>query len=410
MRFSHDRLRIADRALSGFIERAELAGTVSLIAQHGEIVHLQALGAAQVQPLRAMRTDTLFRIFSMTKPVTSVALMMLLEEGRVRLNDPVAKYLPGLADMPVYVSGQGATVTTRRPARPMTVHDLLTHTSGLVYDYQGNDGVHGLYKRLGLLPTAYWFGLPGQRPDRIHDREEFLARVAAAALAHDPGLRFSYGISTDVLGVLIETIAGASLAEFFAARIFEPLGMSDTAFHVPPHKLDRFAASYVRGADGRMQLQDDSFAPGPFTSVPQFMSGGCGLVATAADYWRFLQMLLNRGELQGVRLLSPASVAMMTTDRLGGQPGVAEMFAELTTGLGARSLGYGLGFAVVDEPRFLSVPSSKGEYFWGGAASTMFWVEPQRQIIGIFLTQMVPTETYPLRSLFKTLTYQALIP
>jgi len=408
--FSTERLQRLDDVLSGYIEREDLAGLVALIARKGQIAHFEAIGDARLEPRRKMEKDTLFRIYSMTKPITSVAVMILYEQGALMLKDPISKFIPELGDLQVYVSGSGESMVTEPAEREVMVLDLLTHTSGFIYDFPGNEPeVLRRYKALGIVPTGYWLGNPGERPTEVHDHDGFIQKLAQVPLAHQPGERFSYGVNTDLLGIIVQRVAGMPFEEFLKQRIFEPLEMTDTAFHVSKKDVKRFAASYTLDAAGKLMLQDDPEADSPFVAPPTFVSGGGGLVSTATDYFRFCQMLLNGGELDGVRLLSPHTVKYMRTNLLGSQVGLDRGVPEFVTGYHQNSLGFGLGFAVAKNPAHLSGPVGEGEFWWGGAATTEFWIDPENELVAVLMTQMVPSNTYPIASKFKTMVYQALL-
>ena len=344
-----------------------------------------------------MREDAIFRIFSMTKPITGVAMLILYEEGRYLLTDPVAGFLPEFGAMEVYAPGAapgpGPAVGESEPARPMTIQHLLTHTSGLVYN-ANEEGLPGIYRRSEIWSAA--------------TLEEFTRRVAELPLDCEPGSEWNYGVSMDVLGRLVEVLSGQPFDRFLEERIFEPLGMVDTAFYVPEEKLSRLAASYGATAGKGLERRDPNGLgfrdPG---TVPY---GGHGLVSTAADYLRFAQMLVNGGELDGFRVLGRKTVELMMSDHLGPQLGAAPLdgFDPWLPGSPA-GFGFGLSGAVLRSAALAAVPGSVGDFSWGGAASTYFWVDPEEELVGLFLTQLAPSDTYPLRALMRVLTYQAII-
>ena len=388
-----DRLDRIDALIQGYVDDGRLPGAVYAVARHGQMARVAHGGS--VQP------DTLFRIYSMTKPVTVVGVLMLYEEGKFLLTDPVDRYLPEFTDMQVYV-GEGdeeGRVETRPAERPITIEDLLTHTSGLSYDDDTVDGVPNLYAQADL-----W---------SVNSLSSFTARVAALPLAFEPGTRWHYSVANDVLGRLIEVVAEQPFDVFLETRILGPLKMKDTAFYVPDTKLDRFASLYRRDGEG-MRLADTP-ADSDYRNEERVPLGGSGLVSTAADYMRFAQMLLNSGELDGVRLLGRKTVELMMTDHLGPgieRPRLNETWlgrTENRSGDMNLGLGHGYGGYVITDVAENDVPGSVGTYAWGGAASTYFFIDPQEELIGLFLTQLTPSSSYPLRAQFRGLVYQAIV-
>ncbi len=393
---SSDRLSRLETTMESYVEQGRVAGVVSLVARQGKIVHFKAAGQADIETDHPMARDTIVRIASMTKPVTSVAVMMLFEEGHFLLSDPVSKFIPEFKDLPVYVSGEGDQMVTRPASREMTIRDLLTHQSGLIYGGVISTGaIAELYDSKGITPGA-------SRPDGaepLTSLADFTQRLADVPLAHDPGAQWSYGVSTDVLGRLIEVVSGVPLDQFFQDRIFGPLGMRDTAFWVRPEKQPRFAAVYTFDDAGQLTT-----LVGPdearFATPPPAPSGGGGLVSTANDYAKFCQMLLNGGSLGGVRLLGPRTIELMTMNHLKGEK------TELPAFAGA---GFGLGFAVITDVAATQVMGSEGEYSWAGFFSTDFWIDPKEDLFGIVLTQTVPYGSNPMRQEAKRFVYQAII-
>ncbi len=338
----------------------------------------------------AMAPDTVVRLYSMTKPLTSVALMMLYEEGRFQLDDPIAAMLPDFAEMVVWAGPDRPSVPAERA---ITYRDLLTHTSGLTYGFMNATPVDAMYRQAGLdFQTS---------PSTLG---EVVAQAARMPLLSQPGTRWNYSIATDVLGHLVSLHAGEPFEDVLTRRVLRPLGMTDTGFHVTAGQRARFAANYGRGRDGQAVLSDD-----PATSIflePRLASGGGGLVGTAGDYMRFCRFLLGRGQLDGVRLLGRKTLALMMSNHLDGD--MASMgqarFSESTyTGI-----GFGLGFSVMIDPARAQIVGTPGECAWGGAASTAFWVDPAEDMAVVFLTQLSPSSTYPLRRELRVLTYAAL--
>jgi CubicO group peptidase (beta-lactamase class C family) len=365
------------------------------LARRGEVVFSACAGAMDEEQAKPMRPDTLFRIYSMTKPVTSVAAMMLYEEGCFQLDDPVGRYLPALAHMGVFTGGDADAFDMEPAHRPITVHDLMTHTSGLTYGFFEESPVDAIYRARGID-----FGASGRR------LAELVAALGEVPLLCHPGAEWNYGVSTDVLGHLVEVWSGMDLDRFFAERILAPLGMTDTGFVVPEAGLDRFAACYRADEGGGYVLADaprtSSFA-GP-TTTP---SGGGGLVSSAADYMRFLMMLRGLGEAGGVRLLGRKTVQYMTTNHLPGD--LADMGQPTFSETSYAGIGYGLGVSVVLDPAKAGVIGSPGEYAWGGIASTAFWVDPAEDLCVVFMTQLIPSSTHPFRRQLRVLAYQAIV-
>ena len=386
--FSSRRLGRIGEVMQGYVDQHKLAGLITLVARYGKVVHLERFGMMDLKASTPMQFDTIFRIYSMTKPLTSVALMMLFEQGLVRLTDPVTNWIPAFGKVKV-LDNDGRLAGLDRD---ITIHDLLRHTSGLSYNgYYDDTGelVDKLYDEADLWPE-----------DATSD--EMVRRIAELPLAFQPGQAWRYSAATDVVGHVVELISGMSLAEYLQEKILRPLGMEDTAFSVPPDKVDRFAALYAATEEGDLQEIDTAVGGGYFDV--SLHSGGHGLVSTVADYLRLAQLFLNRGELDGVRLLGPKTVELMTANHL--PPAVLPMVmgAEQMPGL-----GFGLGFSVMLDVALSGLMGSVGLCGWGGWAKTHFWVDPQEQIIGIIMPQHVYTGTHPAIADFRTLVYQALV-
>jgi CubicO group peptidase (beta-lactamase class C family) len=396
--FSSQRLDRIRTHLQRYIDAGKVTGTLTLVARHGQIAYFEPQGHLELERLRPMQRDTIFRIYSMTKPITSVALMMLYEHGLFQLDDPVHKFIPAWQHLRVYVSGNHPLFITKPTERPMTIRDLLTHTSGLTYGFSERTNVDAAYRKLdiaNLAKTGY----------TLRDMVEQLAEVP---LEFSPGTRWNYSVSTDVVGYLVEVLSGQPFDAYLRDHIFEPLGMHDTSFLISDDRLSRFAHCYVRQFDGSLALLDASetseFRQG------SFCSGGGGLLSTADDYFRFTSMLLNRGDLDGVRLLGRKTLELMTQNHLpGGQDLTALVQAGMFSEVAYNGVGFGLGFAVMRDPTRAQVMGSPGEYAWGGFASTAFWIDPVEDLIVIFMTQLVPSSAYPVRRELRVLTYGALI-
>jgi CubicO group peptidase (beta-lactamase class C family) len=387
---SADRLARIRPAMQRYVDAKQLAGVQTLIYRRGAIVHQECVGMADIAAHKPMTADAIFRIYSMTKPITSVAVLMLLEEGRLRLDDPLSRYVPAFKAMKVLDATPGSGVTLVPAAREITLHDLLTHTAGLSYGFDDNllDRMYGeqMWAKVAADPTA---------PLSV-----LVEQIAALPLAYHPGTQYRYSIATDVLGYVIEVVSGMRFDDFLRERIFTPLGMPDTDFYVPYVNLNRLAACYQPNAETGLE----AFEPGGplnYRVIPGAPSGGGGLVSTMADYLRFGRMLLNKGELDGVRLLGRKTVEWMTVNHL--PPGVHRDNDPV------RRLGFGLGVGVWLDPGRAMEPVSAGAYGWGGAANTEFWADPQEELIGILMTQFMPYGAYPVVSDFHNLAYQALV-
>ncbi len=394
--FSPTRLETLDRFIqSRYIDTGKIPGALTLIARRGEIAHFSALGMADVERKQPVREDTIFRLYSMTKPLTSVAFMMLVEQGLTALDEPVHNVIPEWKDLGVYQGGFMETYRSTRPARPMLMIDLLRHTSGLTYGFQQTTNVDAGYRKLQVGERTAGETLDGM-----------IAKLAGLPLEFSPGTAWNYSHSTDVLGYLVGKISGQPFDEFLRTRIFEPLGMNDTGFHVPSEKGSRFAACYAFTPKNRMMLFDDP-TRSPYLQPPSMVSGGGGGVGTASDYLRFCRMLLNGGTLDGVQILSPKTIALMTLNHLPDGKDLPALSRSLFSEVTYSGVGFGLGFAVTLDTTKTMLPGSIGDYFWGGAASTYFWIDPREELITIFMTQLMPSSTYAIRRELRTLVYSA---
>ena len=394
---SSARLARLDRHLAErYIDPGRLPGALTLVHRRGRTVHLSVQGMADRERGVALAADSLFRIYSMTKPLTSIAFMMLLEEGAVALDDPVSRFIPEWKDLGVYVGGLDPVFMSRPPARPMLMVDLLRHTSGLTYGFQSRSNIDAVYR-------AKEIGQPGSKGTL----EGMIADLAVLPLEFSPGEAWNYSVSTDVVGALVGRISGQPFERFLQDRILDPLDMSDPSFQVPADRAARLAGCYAPDRTGGLALQDDP-AKSPYLAPPTFISGGGGLVSTAADYLKFARMLLNRGELDGQRLIGPKTLALMTANHLPGGKDLASlsrsMFSEATN----EGVGFGLGFAVTLDPARTLLPGSAGDFFWGGAAGTYFWVDPREEMVVIFMTQVLGLPM-TLRRELRTLVYSAML-
>jgi CubicO group peptidase (beta-lactamase class C family) len=396
--FAPDRLARLDAFLAEkYVTPGKLPCTLTLVARHGDIAHLGMRGHADVERGTPVAADTIFRIYSMTKPITSVALMMLVEEGRIALDDPVHRYIPAWRGLGVYVGGTHRTGFQTRPtARAMQVIDLLRHTAGLTYGFQLRGNVDAAYRahNIGEIEKAGTLG-------------GMIADLATLPLEFSPGEAWNYSVATDVCGWLVQEVAGQNFEEFLSDRLFAPLGMVDTGFHVRDGQGHRLAGCYQPTKAGGIELQDDA-ATSSYRKPPSFISGGGGLVSTAHDYLKFAQMLLNGGTADGHRYLGRKTLDLMTANHLPGGSSIAAMSRSLFSEAAYDGIGFGLGFAATINAAQTLMPGSDGDVFWGGAASTFFWIDPAEDLIGIFMTQLIPSSTYPVRREVRTMVYAAL--
>ncbi|HRW03859.1 MAG TPA: serine hydrolase domain-containing protein [Caldilineaceae bacterium] len=385
--FAGERLARIKPKMQAYVDENQLAGISTLIARRGKVAHFEHVGMADIDAGTPISADTIFRIYSMTKPITSVAALMLMEEGHFRLSDPVADYLPEFKDCRVLA----ADGVLAKPSQPMTIRHLLTHTAGLSYGFDEYSQIDRLYREHGCHVQGY---------EKTPTLAAWITAIAQQPLAYHPGTQYRYSVAIDVLGYLVEVVSGMGLADFLAQRIFAPLGMTDTFFTVPPEKLDRFAANYGPREGGGLTVID---APreSRYARPTLRPSGGGGLLSTAVDYLRFAQMLLNGGVLNGVQLLGRKTVELMTTNHL---PDGVYVNMDATV-----ALGMGLGVSVLRDLGKGQLPGSVGNYGWGGAANTNFWVDPQEDLLGIIMLQFMPSGTYPVVPDFRIMTYAALV-
>jgi CubicO group peptidase (beta-lactamase class C family) len=403
---SSERLARLDRLMaSRYVDGGHLPGLITQIYRRGELVHTGISGQMDIERGLAMREDTIFRIYSMSKPITSVALMMLVEEGLIGLDDAVHTYIPAWRDLGVYASGvatllsnQPPTFLTTRPERKMKVVDLVTHTAGLTYGFLMRTSVDAAYRKLKIND----FQTPG-------GLDTMIEQLAGLPLEFSPGTAWNYSVSIDVMGYLVQKLSGLSFGEFLRTRLFEPLGMTDTAFYCPPEKLDRFASCYQPKPGGGLALQDDA-QNSTYAAPPLLESGGGGLVSTTHDYMRFCRMMLQGGTLDGVRILSPKTVALFSLNHLEGGRELAQMappgaFSES----GYNGIGFSIGCGVNIDVARTRLPGTVGEYFWGGAAATAFWIDPKEDLTVVFMTQVMGSDArLTLRRDLRTLVYSAI--
>ncbi|WP_417451615.1 serine hydrolase domain-containing protein [Kordiimonas sp.] len=384
---SAEKLALLKDHFQAYVDDGRLAGLTTLIAKGGKVAHFETYGKRRLDAPETMPEDAIFRIYSMTKPITGVALMMLYEEGKFELDDPVSAYIPAFGGQRVFKGvGDDGAMITEPVTREMTIRDLMRHTSGLSYGVFTETPVDLSYRKNKLVgfdqPLAEW-----------------APKLAAEPLLYQPGAAWVYSLAVDVQGYLVEVLSGQSFDVFLKERIFDPLGMEDTGFYVPAEKLDRFVGIYTLGKESGLQATDDPLIQ-DFTVEPQFKSGGGGLVSTTADYWRFAQMVANGGALGGVRLLKSETIDLMRTDHL---PAAVK-------GINGKDVtGFGLDFAVVKDPAKFGGTGHAGEFYWGGMANTVFWIDPTEQIVAIFMTNVLPYGVSDFRQEMRKLVNDAVV-
>jgi len=388
---SSARLERLNAVMKEYVDQGKISGVVTLVARHGRVVHLRPTGRLDIEQNRPMQKDTIFRIASMSKAVTSVATLMLMEDGKLLLSDPVSKFIPAFKKTTVAVAppkgaAPNSPVAIVPARREITIRDLLTHTSGISY---GTGPAEAQYKAANIW--MWYFA------DKNEPILPVVERLAALPFDAQPGEKYIYGFNTDILGAVVEQASGQPLDEFFRTRIFEPLRMRDTSFFLPPEKRDRLAVVYAATDNRIVRAPEPQRGQGDYVDGPRkCFSGGAGLLSTASDYARFLQMLLNGGELDGVRLLGPKTVELATSNHVG------KLFNEGLT-------GFGLGFEVVDDLGKAGRPGSVGEFSWGGAYNTGFWVDPQEQLVAVFMSQLLPSNDLDIQGKFRALVYASIV-
>jgi CubicO group peptidase (beta-lactamase class C family) len=393
--FAPERInRITEHLDKNYIASGKIAGCQTLVARHGHVAYFKSLGLMDRERRKPMTDDTIFRLYSMTKPITSVALMTLFEQGHFQLNDPVSRFIPAWRNHKVWVSGEGASMETGAPARPMTMRHVLSHTGGLTYGAT-NHPVDRAYRDAGVGRGS------GETLSGFADK------LAKVPLRYQPGERWMYSLSTDVCGYLVEAISGKSFDQYLQETIFDPLDMKDTSFMVAPRKADRFAANYERQADKTLKLIDDPERSN-YLKQPSFFSGGGGLTGTTADYLRFCEMLRRGGELDGVRILGPRTIELMHLNHLAGGKDLSGMAIGAFSETAYEGVGFGLGFAMT-LGQVEAGALGGGDYYWGGAASTIFWVDPKEDLAVIFMTQLMPSATFNFRGQLRNIIYSAIV-
>jgi CubicO group peptidase (beta-lactamase class C family) len=388
--------RIGEHLERRYVQPGKIAGALTQVYRKGHLAYEQALGMMDRERQKPMAHDTLFRIYSMSKPITSIALMQLYEDGHFQLSDPVHRFIPEWRNMRVYVSGRYPNFISKPCDRHMTIKDLLMHTSGLTYDFMMRTNVDAAYRKSG-----------GTRARPGHTLKEMMAELAGIPLEFSPGTAWNYSVSTDVLGYLVEVISGQPFDQYLQTRIFEPLGMVDTGFQVPESDIQRFAACYARNHKKQLVLDDDPTAS-DYLTTKTFFSGGGGLVSTISDYMSFCRMLVNGGSLNGQRIIGKKTLELMTCNHLPRNEDLTQWATGAFSETANEGFGFGLGFSVnLGSARTGSV-ESQGAYFWGGAASTIFWIDPKEDMAVVFMTQLMPSGSFNFRGQLNALVYAAI--
>lgn len=396
---SAERLARIGGWMDGYVESGKLAGCLTLVARHGQIAYLGSRGMADEATGRAIAEDDIFRIYSMSKPIVSAAAMALYEEGLFQLDDPVARYLPEFGDGQLWLEGEGDAMKTEPVGDAMEVWHLMTHTSGLVYGNREDGAVGAAYRAAGV-------DFSGSR--NAGTLEAMTHKLAAMPLRWRPGSRWEYSVSTDALGRFIEAVAGAPLDEVLATRIFQPLGMNDTGFQLPAAKADRLTALYQKQADGSRIQVDPASVESSWVKPVTLFSGGGGLVSSAEDYLKFSEMLRGLGQYNGAQVLGRKTAEYMMRNHLPGNSDLTEMGQPVFSETAYDGIGFSLGGSVVIDAAKAKALCSEGEFAWGGVASTAFWVDRAEGIVAIFLTQLTPSSSYPIRRELRSLVYQAI--
>ena len=394
---SSERLdRIGEHLRSRYLEPGKITGTLTLVARRGEVCYLEAEGLRDRERDLPVTEDTIFRIYSMTKPITSVALMMLYERGMFSLTDPVDRFIPEWRNLRVYKAGAWPMIESTPCQQRMTIRDLFTHMSGLTYGFLRSTNVDHAYRKVGV-----------QNPRPGYTLRDMIDELSGLPLEFEPGSAWNYSVATDVLGYLVEVISGQPLDEYFREHIFEPLGMVDTAFEIAPEKEERLASCYTRDMSKQLVLEDD--ARDSAYKERSFLSGGGGLVSTIGDYYRFCAMLRNGGELNGHRILGPRTLEYMTRNHLPGGVDLSRIARGSFSETSYEGIGFGLGFARrVDSVQNANL-GAEGEYHWGGMASTLFWVDPVEDLVVVFMTQLVPSGTFNFRGQLQSIIYSSIV-
>ncbi len=395
--------RITDHLERNYISSGKIAGCQVAVARHGHLAYFRSFGQMDRERGKAMTDDAIFRIYSMTKPITSVALMSLYERGYFQLNDPVSRFFPAWRDHKVWVSGRGADMVTEAPARPLSMRDMLCHTGGLTY----GSALVALGAADSGHPVDAAYAEHGVRRGKGEDLMQFMDKLAKVPLRYQPGERWMYSLSTDVCGALVEKISGQRFDKYLQEHIFDPLGMKDTSFSVAGTKQDRFCANYQRGADKQLRLIDDP-AKSDYLAEPTFFSGGGGLTGTTEDYLRFCEMIRRGGELDGARVLGPRTIQLMRQNHLKDGKDLTQMAIGGFSETANEGVGFGLGFACTLD-RVKSGTIAAGDFYWGGAASTIFWVDDAEDLVVVFMTQLMPSGAFNFRGQLKSIIYSSIV-
>lgn len=396
--FDPARLARLDRHFAAYVDDGRLPGWLLTVARHGQLAHVSTYGQRDLEAGLPVETDTVWRLYSMTKPITAVAALVLYEQGAFELNDPVQRFIPSFADLRVWRGGSAVKPETEPVTEPMRIWHLFTHTSGLTYGFLQHHPVDALYRQAG-----FEWGVPPEL-----DLAGVCDHLAELPLLFQPGREWNYGMSTDVLGMVVEAAAGVPLAQFVQEHVLDPLGMNETAWSVADEQADRLAALYIPTPGTGAAMRFDAMGAGA-RKAPVATLGGGGLCGTAGDYLRFAEMLRGGGQLDGVRILSPRTVEYMASNHLPGNADLTAFGRPLFSETTFDGVGFGLGVSVTLDPVTAKVPGSVGDFGWGGAASTAFWVDPVEDMTVMFFTQLLPSSTHPLRSQLKQLVHAALI-
>ncbi len=395
--------RITDHLERNYIGPGKIAGAQVAVARHGHLAYFRSFGQMDRERAKPMTDDAIFRIYSMSKPITSVALMSLYERGHFQLNDPVSRFFPSWKNHQVWVSGSGADMKTEPPQRPVTMRDMLCHTGGITY----GSALVALGAADEGHPVDKVYAEVGVRRGRGETLMEFMDKLGQVPLRYQPGERWLYSLSTDICGALVEKISGKRFDKYLQETIFDPLGMKDTSFTVSDDKLDRFCANYRRGADKTLQLIDDP-ATSEYRKEPTFHSGGGGLTGTTEDYLRFCEMLRRGGEFEGARVLGPRTVELMHRNHLKDGKDLTQMAIGGFSETANEGVGFGLGFAsTLDE--VANGGLGAGDFYWGGAASTIFWVDQKEDLAVVFMTQLMPSGAFNFRGQLKSIIYSSIV-
>ena len=394
--------RITDHLERNYISSGKIAGCQVAVARHGHLAYFRSFGQMDRERGKAMTDDAIFRIYSMTKPITSVALMSLYERGYFQLNDPVSRFFPAWKQQQVWVSGRGSDMKTEAPVRPVTMRDMLCHTGGLTY----GSALVALGAEDSGHPVDAAYAEHGVRRGRGETLMEFMDKLAKVPLRYQPGERWMYSLSTDVCGALVEKISGQRFDRYLQEHVFDPLGMKDTSFVVAPGKLDRFCANYRRAPDKTLQPLAD--ADRDYLSEPSFFSGGGGLTGSTEDYLRFCEMIRRGGELDGARVLGPRTIKLMRQNHLKDGKDLTQMAIGGFSETANEGVGFGLGFATtLDTVKSGSIAA--GDFYWGGAASTIFWVDDVEDLSVVFMTQLMPSGAFNFRGQLKNIVYSSIV-